>query len=270
MSFATIMVYVDAEYPSRDRIEFAADLAQRFNSTLIGVSALLLPAPILTGGIAVTAAVGVETEARLSSAGDLLRAIGNRQEVKVEWRAFLDPPRSVLSREARAADLVVIQSNPQGAVDFSSPDPGDAVMQLGRPALLVPKGISRLKGEHVVVGWKDSREARRAVQDSLPFMHEASAVTVVEVCETHERAETQSRLDDVVRFLTRHRINARGHAVYPQTGSGADQLIKTAQDLGADLLVTGAYGHGRVGEWILGGMTRDLIKHSPICCLMSH
>ena len=53
-------------------------------------------------------------------------------------------------------------------------------------------------------------------------------------------------------------------------GSGAAQLIRLAQDDGADLLVTGAYGHSRLGEWIFGGMTRELLATSPICCLMSH
>ncbi|MFX9073380.1 universal stress protein, partial [Acinetobacter baumannii] len=53
-------------------------------------------------------------------------------------------------------------------------------------------------------------------------------------------------------------------------GSGADQIIGLAEDLGADLLVTGAYGHSRLNEWVFGGMTRDLLISSPLCCLMSH
>lgn len=269
MSFASIMVYVDAEHPSRDRIECAVDLAQRFNATLIGVSALLLPAEIITGGGVMTAVTGAATETRLVAAGELLRSIGSRQKVKVEWRPFPDPPLGVVTRQARAADLVVLQSNPQG-VDYSSPDTGDAVMQLGRPVLLVPKGISGLRADRVVVAWQDSREARRAVHDALPFLHDASTVTVVEFCEPQDRAEAQSRINDVVHFLERHHVKAGGEVRYPQDGSGAKQLIAFAQDAGADLLVSGAYGHGRIGEWILGGMTRDLIKTSPMCCLMSH
>jgi nucleotide-binding universal stress UspA family protein len=55
-----------------------------------------------------------------------------------------------------------------------------------------------------------------------------------------------------------------------QRGSGAEQLIRIAQEDGADLLVTGAYGHSRLGEWMFGGMTWELLATSPICCLMSH
>jgi nucleotide-binding universal stress UspA family protein len=74
----------------------------------------------------------------------------------------------------------------------------------------------------------------------------------------------------VVRYLTRHRINANSRAVLQQHGSSAAELVKFAQEDGADLLVTGAYGHSRLGEWIFGGVTRGLIATSPICCLMSH
>jgi nucleotide-binding universal stress UspA family protein len=74
----------------------------------------------------------------------------------------------------------------------------------------------------------------------------------------------------VVRYLTRHRINGSARVIPNQQGSGAAQLIKLAQDEGADLLVTGAYGHSRLGERIFGGMTRDLLATSSICCLMSH
>jgi nucleotide-binding universal stress UspA family protein len=55
-----------------------------------------------------------------------------------------------------------------------------------------------------------------------------------------------------------------------QKGSGADQLIEIAQGEKSDLLVVGAYGHSRLGEWVFGGMTRDLLSKSPMCCLMSH
>jgi nucleotide-binding universal stress UspA family protein len=74
----------------------------------------------------------------------------------------------------------------------------------------------------------------------------------------------------VVRYLTRHRINATSRVVLQKHRSVAAELIKFAQEDGADLLVTGAYGHSRLGEWIFGGVTRDLLATSAICCLMSH
>ena len=75
---------------------------------------------------------------------------------------------------------------------------------------------------------------------------------------------------DVARYLARHRITGGPQVILHRQGSGAAQLIKLAQEEGADLLVAGAYGHSRLGEWIFGGVTRDLLAQTPICCLMSH
>jgi nucleotide-binding universal stress UspA family protein len=136
--------------------------------------------------------------------------------------------------------------------------------------LIVPDAVASLRAEHVVIGWKDTREARRAVQDALGFLREAIRVTVVETCQSGEEAAAQEHIDDVARYLTRHRIGGGPRVIIHQEGSGAAQLIRLAQDEGADLIVTGAYGHSRLGEWVFGGMTRDLLASSPVCCLMSH
>ena len=106
--------------------------------------------------------------------------------------------------------------------------------------------------------------------DALPFLHEAERVTVIEICENDEIEAVRLRLDDVVHYLARHRIKAEVRTETRIQGSGADQMIEFAQNEDADLLVTGAYGHSRLNEWIFGGMTHDLLTSSSICCLMSH
>jgi nucleotide-binding universal stress UspA family protein len=130
--------------------------------------------------------------------------------------------------------------------------------------------VKSLSADHVVVGWRDTREARRAVQDALPFLHEAKRVTVVEISEEDQKEAARHHVDDVVLYLARHKIKAEGRVETHLLGSGADQIIGFAEDEDADLLVTGAYGHNRLNEWIFGGMTRDLLASSPFCCLMSH
>ena len=77
-------------------------------------------------------------------------------------------------------------------------------------------------------------------------------------------------LHDWARYLAHHRIEAGPRVMLEQRGSGAEQLIEVAREERADLLVTGAYGHSCLGEWIFGGVTRELLATSPICCLMSH
>jgi nucleotide-binding universal stress UspA family protein len=136
--------------------------------------------------------------------------------------------------------------------------------------LVVPPGIDTLRAERVVIGWKDSREARRALQDSLPLLHEAKFVAVVEVCEKGIEAIARRRVDDVAGYLTRHRISVGSVLAAHAEGSVADELLRVAKAEGADLIVTGAYGHSRLGEWIFGGVTRDLLASSPVCCLLAN
>jgi nucleotide-binding universal stress UspA family protein len=141
---------------------------------------------------------------------------------------------------------------------------------MGRPTLVVPEGVNSLSAEHIVIGWKDTREARRALRDALPFLQEATRVTIVEACKPGDEKTALGRLDDVARYLSWHRIKGGPKVMLEQKGSGAQQLTRIAQEERADLLVTGAYGHSRLGEWIFGGMTRELLAASSVCCLMSH
>jgi nucleotide-binding universal stress UspA family protein len=116
-----------------------------------------------------------------------------------------------------------------------------------------------LRAERVVIGWKDTREARRALQDSLPLLHEAKSVLVSEVCDGGTETATRKHLDDVVRYLARHRIAASAITTLAK-GSIANELIGISQAENADLIVAGAYGHARLGEWVFGGVTRDLLR----------
>jgi nucleotide-binding universal stress UspA family protein len=101
-------------------------------------------------------------------------------------------------------------------------------------------------------------------------LHEAERVTIVEICETGEEDRAQENINDVARYLERHRISGGPKVILHREKSDAAQLIRLAQEETADLLITGAYGHSRLGEWIFGGMTRDLLATCPIFCLMSH
>ncbi len=136
--------------------------------------------------------------------------------------------------------------------------------------LVVPPAIDSLKAERILIGWKDSREARRALQDSLPLLHEAKSVAVVEVCDDSMEALARQHVEDVARYLTRHRISVGSATAAAAKHGTADHLIDLARVEGADLIVTGAYGHSRLGEWIFGGVTRELLASSPVCCLISN
>jgi nucleotide-binding universal stress UspA family protein len=213
---------------------------------------------------------------RLAEKGSWFRTIASADRRELEWRSALDVPIHAVPREARSADLVVVGRTKD---DFEAAypgsgiltlEPGGAILSMGRPTLIVPDDIGSLRAEHIVIGWKDTREARRAVQDAIPFLQEAIGVTVVELFEAGGEGPARAHVADVAEYLLHHQIKSCDGITLHQEGSGAAQLIELAEKKGADLLVTGAYGHSRFGEWIFGGMTRNLLATSPICCLMSH
>lgn len=273
MSYAALMVYVDFGGVPEQRVRIASELARKFDAALIGVSARAIPPPFVAEGVIIEETTEADIEQmRLSLAkrGDWFRGVvGGVKDI--EWRSALEFPGDALAREARCADLVIIGQQTQGRQDDQlTLDPGKVLLKLGRPALLVAQGAASLRAEHVLVAWKDTREARRAVLDAIPFLRVARRVSVVEVCDHDEKEKALAGINDVVRYLQRHKINAEPRPLLHRDRSGANHLFQFALDEGADLLVAGAYGHSRLGEWIFGGMTRKILSSSPVCCLMSH
>jgi nucleotide-binding universal stress UspA family protein len=272
VSFATVMVHVDIDGKSTARIRLAARLAHRFTADLIGVSAAILPPYPAEGGCFVTGEA-IEREhhdikVAFARAETVFRSIVGVGGKGREWRCSIELPDSYVASQACCADLLVIG---RPADDISrSLDSGSVVLRAGRPALVVPPDVDTLSGDHVVVGWKDCREARRALRDALPFLERAHAVTIVEISAEASQPYVRLQADDVVRYLARYKVQVGPTIVAHHKGSVADELVRLAKAEGADLIVAGAYGHSRLGEWVLGGVTRDLLSTSPVCCLLSH
>lgn len=270
--YASIMAPVHLGPGAESAVALAAGLAGRFSSRLIGVAAEDIVLPYYGDSVAALDAVLVEdakraTAEHLEQAEVLFRRAAKGCPLQ-EWRAAVDATRSHVLAQARAADLVVMArlgaADPdQGPMSLS---PGDLVMELGRPVLVVPPHLDRLAGRRVIIAWKNTREARRAVWDALPFLMRAEAVIVLTVGQ--EAAESGAQ--DVCGYLAGHHIAARALA-----RPGSDQpaiavLAELARQENADLIVAGAFGHSRLREWIFGGVTHDLLQETPVCCLMSH
>ena len=197
------------------------------------------------------------------------RSIAAKGSRHVEWRSALDRPTEFVAREACAADLVIIGRERLSADPFRSLDPGALLLQVGSPVLLVPTGSDRLRANRVAIAWKGTREARRALSDSLPFLHGAEKVFLVEVCAEHEVEAVRHRVSNVMSYLTRHRITT-ATTLMLQAANVTDGLLGVVRRENVDLLVAGAYGHSRLGEWVFGGVTHDLLHKTPVCCLFSH
>jgi nucleotide-binding universal stress UspA family protein len=274
MSYKALMAHIGLDDDGDERMSLAAELAGRFDAALIGVSAWA-PSPTFGDDITVIEAVPEATDLELmedvlKGRGDKFRAVAGARAP--EWRSALELPNEFVVRQARAADLIIVGGtrHPVLRDPYRTLDPGAVLLRAGRPILLVPPGVKSLAGKRVAVAWKDTREARRAVADALPFLQKAEAVVLVEFCEQGEETSAQRHLADVKQFLMRHDVDTAGERVGPIDATATSALLRLVREDAIDLIVAGGYGHTRLGEWIFGGVTRDLLTGSPVCCLLSH
>lgn len=274
MSYASIMVHVGIDEASDVRVALAGSLAEKFDATLIGITGWGRRPPFVVEGVVIesgpTAAEVEEMKAELTKLGDAFRSSAGKGGRSIEWRADVEYPSDLIVREARAADLIVISGPERTPHVFRSVDPGTVLLKAGRPVLVAPRGLSALAAKQVMIAWKNSREARRALRDALPFLQQAEKVFVVEACADSGAENAKSDVADVVHYLERHRISTASPLTLRVKGAVATELIGVAHEQRIDLIVAGAYGHTRLGEWVFGGVTRDLLAASSICCLFSH
>jgi nucleotide-binding universal stress UspA family protein len=272
MTLAAIMVGVEFDPASKARIKLAAELAARFKSLLIGVAGWPLLKPDF-GNLAEAELAGARSaewvSKELKNLGETFRNIAAEITDRIEWRASMGFPREVIAGEARAADLLVIgQSMLPG--DFAHTyDPGTIILAAGRPVLVVPPQIDHLECSKILIAWKDTREARRAVHDALPLLQQAKEVAIAVV---HPKtAETSdAEIADIVQYLARHDVSVTQQIANVSNEGEGNILLQLAEEHRVDLIVAGAYGRTRLGEWIFGGVTSDLLRKSRIPCLFSN
>jgi nucleotide-binding universal stress UspA family protein len=276
VSYSTILVHIDLDQKNDARLRVAGDLAERFNARVIGVAAQaeILPVFYTADGYAAGFIAEdnlADIKQRVLQAEERFRGALTGRAKQLEWRTSLEEPGEFIAEQSRAADLVLIGKTPsdetQEPIDQISPS--DVIGHIGRPLLIVPHDARALLAERIIVAWKDTREARRAAFDALPFLKKAQQVIVYEVDENHDPAEAQRHVDDVARWLGSHGVNAAGR-VEALRDSPALQVEALAKKEAADLIVAGAFGHGKLREWILGGVTRDLLGQSSCCQLLAH
>jgi nucleotide-binding universal stress UspA family protein len=272
MSLASIMVYVDFDDTSANRIRASADLAVRFNSVLIGVGAWpLWKSEPLPPGSSSTGTTRQEAIAqRLQKLGESFRQVAEKSGCEVEWRSSVHFPREVLAAEARAADVLVIGRDPIPGDIYRTYDPGTVILGAGRPVLVLPRDVTRLNSTRMLIAWKDTREARRAIRDALPLLKTAQNVAIAMANpQVLSPTAIDAQVSDLKRYLERHAV-ALDQQI--ETVAGEDDgpiLFHLASTYNADLIVAGAYGRTRLSEWVFGGVTRYLLTTSAIPCLFS-
>jgi nucleotide-binding universal stress UspA family protein len=273
--YRSLLVHVQPGLAGSRRVELAAGLARRFGARLIGLGAesfepVAMMDPYSGQLVAeMYQQLSRQLDADLKSAEVTFRR--DAAGADGEWRSVKSEPVRALAQAARAADLIIASSHDgEGGDLYRAADPGDLVLASGRPVLVAPPGDGHLQADKIIVAWKDTREARRAVADALPFLVRAQDVLVLAVCAEDDAETSRAAVEDVAEALRRHGAPARGHVTTAPDASVADELNAEAAALGADLIVAGAYGHSRTVEWVMGGATRSLLRNPQRFLLLSH
>lgn len=270
--YRSLLVHLDDQERCAARVELAIRLARRFECHLVGLAAAGR-APV---------SLGLEGSVMLEQAMEQLNRTAQRNALHFEEtcraagltsvESVVDPDdtaRSVINH-AHCSDLVIMGQG-ERAGDREAAE--QVVLQSARPTLVVPY-IGRIDtvGDNVLVAWNDSPEAARAVADAMPLLCRAREVTVL-TCETPldatEDGGKRRKLEALRRWLMWHGVDAQVRLEATQVDVG-DALLSRAAELGADLLVMGAWGRPRWTERVLGGATRTLLASMTLPVLLSH
>lgn len=285
MGLKDIVVILEAGTAGERRLAAAVALAAAHGAHLIGLS-IIEPldlsgyfSPAVSGYIAVDAMQALEERHREAATAAAKRGEAafrdacGRAGISYEWRLLEGEAGDVATLNARYADLVIA-----GQVDPENPPAGgfaqlpeQLALASGRPVLFVPyAGRFDSIGKRVLVAWNRMRESTRAVNDAMPLLARAEKVTVLSI--NPQRGEDAGELPsaDIALHLARHGVKAEASYTVADDIDVGSVLLSRAADLGADLIVMGCYGHSRTRELILGGATREVLRHMTVPVLMSH
>lgn len=281
MALKDLLVYVDSSEEGKKRVEFACELASLHEAHLTGV------AFVLTGAIPQFVGPGIPpliASAEFLESGrvaakealDQFTKIAERYGISYETRKIEGLPPNLpdmFAVHARHVDLAVLGQPAESAVASGEEILIERVLfQSGRGALIVPHSGARTADPKIIVAaWDGSQEAARAFHEAMPFLLRANQVEVMAVePDMHEEDYGEEPAADIALHLARHGIKAEVVRAYGQNASIGELLITRSNELGADMLVMGAFHHSRLREFVLGGVTRTVLEKMTVPVLMAH
>lgn len=279
MAIKDILVQVDGAKAAPARYAAAIEMAQFHGAHLTGLClAVEPPVPATVLGMVPPDAIAGPREAIREQAETAIaqfRLAVERTGISGEGRIVqvLDfDALDVFVQHGRHSDLIILgQQDPVDFLPLPESFPADVVMASGRPALIIPFiGAPPVFGQRVLVAWDGGREATRALNDAMPILERAHAVTVLAV---NPDVSSEGRRDagaDISLHLARHGVKVTAARTLARQTPVGDVILADIADNSIDLLVMGAYGHSRLREWVLGGVTRHILQHMTVPVFMSH
>ena len=276
MALKDILVHVDNNKTCASRLETAVNLALAHDAHLTGVCVIAharypgyleaqIPSDVLEAQGAAAKEMAEEGKKAFLDAVDRNKLAG---ECRIVEGDLID----ALALHGRYSDvLVVSQRDPE-----TNLTPGDMpdrlILSVGRPVIVVPYvGRYPTVGQNVLVAWDASRLATRAVNDALPILRAAKKVSILALNpQGGDGGHGEVVGADIALHLARHGVKAEATHVHVDDIEIGDMLLSRAADAGADMIVMGAYGHRRLRELVLGGVTQHMLGHMTAPVLMSH
>jgi nucleotide-binding universal stress UspA family protein len=257
MAYKDVLVYLDPTSDTYNRLRLAATIASSYGARLIGMD--------------VCSEAAFEGQWRERATG--LKELFDEATKKagIDGTFFSAPKSGREHRYAHYADLIIASQREVEAEDLIVPGiPEDILLTAGVPVLILPCGwTAGPVGENVVIAWKSSREAARAVHDAMPLLARAKKVTAFTFAPQPDLFGTEP--ESLVNHLRQHGVLAQS-STWPDTTeiTAVDALFACLDTQDADLIVAGAYGHSRLSEGLFGGVSRDLTRQPSLPVLMSH
>lgn len=268
----SILLHIDSSEHSAARVAVARQLAEDFDAEVVVQPCMLTalaryPYAVAGAAAAVELLMSLDKEGLDMAHATFVKAAAG--STRLHWAQPLADGPWGFAHRALYADLLIMGQREED--DPSSGElPADflpsVLVESGRPALILPyAGHVGAIGSTVLVAWKQTREAARAVTCALPWLKRAGKVHVIGYGEGAEDS-----LRALERYLAVQGVSATIHSGGEEERDVGNDLLSRAADVGADLLVMGSYGHSRAREWVLGGATRTILQTMTLPVLMSH
>lgn len=292
MSYRKILVPVCGSVNDRPAIQSAFDLGRQFGAHVEVLFVRFHPARagsygyigINGGGYAaqymIEAAIRAAGEAQKIATDAFNQAVdtygielkdrpGARSDATTQLKIVQGEFSTEIERASRLCDLIVFGPTSEEADNESIRDGFEAALLSGsRPVLFVPRAPAESPGQRVAIAYDGSAAAAHAVTAALPFLSRAKSVHSFDITTA---SRTSEALADLHEYLALRGINVVEHVVDPGPKSTGEALALAVQVQHCDLLVLGGYGHSRIREFVLGGVTRHILRHgSPFAVLMAH
>ena len=288
MSYRNIVVFLDQSTASETRLTIALNLAAEHDALLTAIYLDYIPfSPDVDYVVSGSQLEKYQADLKQhqQQAEQSFAAAARQANVRHTWIYGYTYETKQAIAFARSADLIVVgQFNPKDSIHYLNQEfVGRVLLGAGRPVLVVPHDNYPVDQafRHVLIAWNGSRDAARAVADSLPMLRWATRITLLSIGQDADPYLDTSTLPrpDLKAYLHQHMI--RAEIVETHVGVSlvewllsnvGDRILEHAhsQEYAVDLIVAGAYGHSRLDEYLLGGVTRTLLENSSIPLLLSH